>query len=36
MIVPFGQVLALGVLLFLTGAYGAMVRRELIMVLISS
>jgi len=35
MIVPFGQVLALGVLLFLTGAFGAMVRRELIMVLIS-
>jgi NADH-quinone oxidoreductase subunit K len=34
MIVPFGQVLALGVLLFLTGACGAMVRRELIMVLI--
>jgi len=34
MIVPFGQVLVFGVLLFLTGACGAMVRRELIMVLI--
>ncbi len=35
MIVPFGHVLALGILLFLTGACGAMARRELIMVLIS-
>jgi len=35
MIVPIGHVLAFGVLLFLIGACGAMVRRELIMVLIS-
>lgn len=33
--IPFGHVLVLATLLFLTGACGAMVRRELIMVLIS-
>lgn len=32
--VPFGHVLVFGVLLFLTGACGAMARRDLIMILI--